>query len=369
MDQLKEFLRQCIKYRFWISIGVAALFAIIAYFVGSGPVQAKAEQETKAIIQADNDVKQFAVAGRSQRSVQADRRREDGVLTKDVNTAWKQLYNRQAPLLTWPKTVQERFRKWGRNGPRMSPKAPSSSPWSITSRPIRNTSTEVYKVFHPFDYETGKGIVAAPPKEALLRPAVFDPTKLPELGTIWAAQERLWIQRTVLEVVAQVNRKAKDWDSAIIKQINLLEVGTSVGAGPAVARQGRATRGIGGHQGPGLRGRRGSGRATGMLGGTQEAMMKSGMGRGMGGAGCGGGRRDRKHLLRQARDDKGQFKILPDHAVGTDRPRPHPGPSRRAGKFPHVHPGHGLRAAAPGVAGRPSPRREPMASFAGYGET
>ncbi len=35
MEQAKEFLRQVIKYRFWISISVAALFATIAYFVGS----------------------------------------------------------------------------------------------------------------------------------------------------------------------------------------------------------------------------------------------------------------------------------------------------------------------------------------------
>ena len=39
------------------------------------------------------------------------------VLTKDVNTAWKTLYDRQAPLLTWPETVQERFQKWGRKWP------------------------------------------------------------------------------------------------------------------------------------------------------------------------------------------------------------------------------------------------------------
>ena len=52
MDQLKEFLRQCIKYRFWISLGVAALFAIIAYFLGSRPVQAEAEKETNTITQA-----------------------------------------------------------------------------------------------------------------------------------------------------------------------------------------------------------------------------------------------------------------------------------------------------------------------------
>src|SRR5205807_2548964 len=42
---------------------------------------------------------------------------------------------------------------------------------------------------------------------------------------VWAAQERLWIQHTLLEVVAQVNQRAKDWDAAVIKQIQSLEVG------------------------------------------------------------------------------------------------------------------------------------------------
>ena len=37
MEQAKEFLRQVIKYRFWISISVAALFATIAYSWGPGP--------------------------------------------------------------------------------------------------------------------------------------------------------------------------------------------------------------------------------------------------------------------------------------------------------------------------------------------
>ena len=78
----------------------------------------------------------------------------------------------------------------------------------------------VYKTFKPFDYETGEGIVVAAPKEALLRPAVFSDEHLPGLGKIWAAQERLWIQRTLLEVVAEVNKNAKDWDTAIIRQID-----------------------------------------------------------------------------------------------------------------------------------------------------
>ena len=85
----------------------------------------------------------------------------------------------------------------------------------------------VYKTFKPFDYETGEGIVVAAPKEALLRPAVFLTEKPPDLGTVWSAQERLWIQRTLLEVIAQVNKNAKNWDSAIVKQIDVFEVGNS----------------------------------------------------------------------------------------------------------------------------------------------
>ena len=47
METAKEVLRQIIKYRFWISIGVAALFATIAYMVGAGPIQALAAKATR----------------------------------------------------------------------------------------------------------------------------------------------------------------------------------------------------------------------------------------------------------------------------------------------------------------------------------
>ena len=39
MDQLKEILRQAIKYRFWIAVGISALLPIIAYVARLGPDQ------------------------------------------------------------------------------------------------------------------------------------------------------------------------------------------------------------------------------------------------------------------------------------------------------------------------------------------
>ena len=44
MDQLKEVLRQMIIYRFWISVGLAALLPMIGYFVAHLAVETTTEK-------------------------------------------------------------------------------------------------------------------------------------------------------------------------------------------------------------------------------------------------------------------------------------------------------------------------------------
>ena len=87
--------------------------------------------------------------------------------------------------------------------------------------------------------DEARGSSAAPPEEALLRPAVFD------LRQASRASARSGRPRSgsgssapLLDVVAQVNKDAKDWDSAIIKQINALEVGN-----PSPRTRGRIAKG------------------------------------------------------------------------------------------------------------------------------
>jgi hypothetical protein len=224
-EQAKEFLRLIIKYRFWISISVAALFALIAYFVGSGPVRAKAAAETTKITNSEKQVQQYSSPTIPTQAYQPVVQEKTQILTKDVNVAWKTLFDRQAPLLTWPETVQERFRKWGRKWPENE--APRAIELAIVDyiEAYPEYVSMVYKTANPFDYDTGEGVVAAPVESALLRPAQFTPEHLPDLGKVWGAQERLWIQRTMLEVIAQVNKNAKNWDTAVIRQILALDVG------------------------------------------------------------------------------------------------------------------------------------------------
>jgi len=225
MEQAKEALRQMIRYRFWISVSVAALFALIAYFVGSGPIKAKADTAKNKIIAAEKKVQQYASNAIPTKEYKPIVVEKTQVLTKDVNGAWKTLFDRQAPLLTWPESVQERFRKWGRTWPEKTD--PRKIELAIVDyiEAYPSYVAMVYKTFNPFDYETGEGVVVAPPEAALLRPAQFDPEHLPGLGRVWAAQERLWIQRTLLEVVAQVNKNAKTWDTALIREIQSIDVG------------------------------------------------------------------------------------------------------------------------------------------------
>jgi hypothetical protein len=328
-ETAKEVLRQIIKHRFWISIAFAALFAVIAYFMGSGPVQAKAKTEIDNINKAEKDVQAYASPTKPTPLYKPIVVEKTEIATKDVNKAWKELYDRQAPFLTWPDVVQDRFRKWGRKWPEdVDPgKVQLAVVDYIEAYP--SYVDMVYKIFNPFDYQTGKGIVAAPPKEALLRPAQFsiEGGKVPGLGKVWSAQERLWIQRTLLEVVAQVNKRAKDWDSALIKQIDVLEVGNpdaqdqrslAKGDQPKKAEDilapGQEAPAEGGDAGMGggagmMSG--GMGGMSGGMGGRMAPMMGGGMRGGEGMGRAGGGQYDDTIYYIPQEGDRNQYKILP----------------------------------------------------------
>ena len=157
-------MRQIIKYRFWISIGVAALFGLIAYFVGSGPVRDQFKKESDTIKGAETEVKQYNSPAIPTKDYEPIVEEKTGVLTHDVNAAWKTLYDRQAPLLTWPDTVQERFRKWGRTWPTDEDAGRVTLAQIDYIAAYKDYVDMVYKTFKPFDYETGEGIVVAAPE-------------------------------------------------------------------------------------------------------------------------------------------------------------------------------------------------------------
>ncbi|HEV3164264.1 MAG TPA: hypothetical protein VGZ22_09560 [Isosphaeraceae bacterium] len=224
MDQLKEFLRLAIKYRFWIAVGLAALLPMIGYFVGASSISAEANAKAQKIVSSDKAVKEYISGTKPNAQYKGVVQTKTDELTTDVNGAWRKLYARQAPLLTWPSGVDQ-FTQWTRKYPEGVDPASVQDAVNKYINAYNEYVDSVYKKFRPWDPQTGTGVVLALPKEALLQPFPFDETEPPsDLSKIWSAQEKLWVQAALLEVIDKVNKNAKDWDSAIIKQIIDLQV-------------------------------------------------------------------------------------------------------------------------------------------------
>src|SRR5438874_7522442 len=102
MDQVKEILRQAIKYRFWIAVGIAALMPVIAYFATAGSLNAETVAEKNKIETAEKDVKNYTSGNLPNADYTKVVNEKTEVVNKDVEASWRKLYERQAPLLKWP---------------------------------------------------------------------------------------------------------------------------------------------------------------------------------------------------------------------------------------------------------------------------
>src|SRR5262249_9737674 len=160
------------RHRFWIALGFACLFAVIAYFMGSGPVKAQAKTQIGKIEQAEKGVQAYAANTKPTDQYKPIVEEKTQVPAKAVNKAWKELDQRQ--LLTWRNSVENRIPKWGREWPKDQDAGKVQIAIIDYIMAYPEYVDMVYKTFDPFDYESGKGIVAAPLKEALLRPSHFE---------------------------------------------------------------------------------------------------------------------------------------------------------------------------------------------------
>ncbi len=63
MDQLKDFLKQCVKYRFWIAFGISLLLPMIGYFVGVGTIVEATTKREGEIKSAKTDIGKYTSPG------------------------------------------------------------------------------------------------------------------------------------------------------------------------------------------------------------------------------------------------------------------------------------------------------------------
>ncbi len=241
MDQVKEYLGYAIKYRFWIVVGIACLLPLIGYFASAGAIEEEAKKQSDTIKSSFDEVKKFASNPspvNNQYKPIVEQKTE--ILNKDVNASWRKLFDRQAELLTWPEDVADRFPVWGPKWPEGQDRIVITQALTDYVESYEDYYKNVYQTVQPFDYESGEGIVAAPPAQALLRPPAFTITDPPTLSEVWDTQRKFWVQRTVLDVIAKVNERAdaKDWQTAPGQADSRPGRRHRCGPGPEVARAG-----------------------------------------------------------------------------------------------------------------------------------
>lgn len=202
-----------IKHHFWILLGTYAPLVLVAlmmlWFGVSSTIgeKEKALKQTKDKLAAANkpDVKNNYWVDILQT--------KDGNLTKHKDVIWKQVWDAQAMLTTWPPAIVNAF-------PHLKDLyfLDELKPPQLKEKFINDTGgyrsqlDELQKLVDPVD-SRGEGAVQflGGWQKVLTHVPKWSESPLPSSEDIWLAQEDLWVQRELLLVVREANNFVADF--------------------------------------------------------------------------------------------------------------------------------------------------------------
>ena len=231
MDQLKQAGEFVWKWRFWFSLGLVLILAIVVQPVGTARVKAQVTQRRQELDGALNQIRPFSMGNNHpnpqwQAKVQEKQLEAD----KQVGKIQEEIFLGQQKLMTWPAVVSEKY----------------------TGRPFNTPLNDdqgryLFLYFRDFENQVkalrlegeplmvnrdGKvtGKVVIEPNGVLERPSW---TQAPDSQQAWLAQEQIWIQRAIMKGILRINESAKSWYDAPVHQI----VGIRLGPNAVDARK------------------------------------------------------------------------------------------------------------------------------------
>lgn len=220
MDQLRQVGEFIWKWRFWFSVGLASLLALLIQFFGVPNVQAQVQARTGQLDNTFNQISRFP-PNSPNKNWTDEATKEEQTVAQQVSTVHEQIFAEQAKRLIWP----EGFAQF------------NDRPFNHML--IAEQGTVPFLYFRAFDkqFEDLRQIVQPISEDAdgyaqgkvRLRENALDRPKWDRAPTddreLFLAQEQLWIQRAVLEAIAKINENAKDWRDAPIREILRISIG------------------------------------------------------------------------------------------------------------------------------------------------
>ncbi len=216
MDQLKQIW----QYRFWIAVALAVLIPLVGY----GNISSLSEQVQQRESQLNNLVTQLNGLSSATNPNPSWVREVDGLreqLRKQVDEAWRVLYERQKPFFVWPKTEQYDFAVEIGS---LDPKDTNVQVPIVVLNAYRDTypeqMREIWRLAEPRQDPDTKQLVDFPFELITNSPLYWDfGDRTPSLQEIWLAQEDAWFLKSLVVAIAATNRGAQSWRDAPLKQV------------------------------------------------------------------------------------------------------------------------------------------------------
>lgn len=225
MDQLKQAGEFVWKWRFWFSLGLVLIFAVVVQPVGTARVKAQVQQRRQELDGALNQIRPFSM-GSNHPNPQWQQKIQEKQLEADsqVGKIQEDIYLAQQNLMTWPDVVAEKFKGRPFNTPLDDDQGRFLF---LYYRDFDNQVKALRLEGEPLTLNkdglttTGKVVIET---GALERPTW---TQAPDSQQAWLAQEQIWIQRAILQGIVRINQSAKSWYDAPVHQIVGIRLGSS----------------------------------------------------------------------------------------------------------------------------------------------
>jgi hypothetical protein len=200
------------KHHFWFLLGVVPLFVLIAVLVISSGVGAAIEEKQKEI---DSTKKDLSAKGNPKpNDLLAKLDKQIAVLNKKRGELWEANWQRQKALFTWPnspllKSVERSNPKFGDRIPRESGEYDEFRKPEVYLAEYSNTATRVAR-------PPGMADKVAPTQfaggwQAVLRHVSDWGQQQPTSDQLWFALEDIWVQRSLLQAVTDVNQQIAEF--------------------------------------------------------------------------------------------------------------------------------------------------------------
>lgn len=212
MDKLKPVL----TYSFWIVFVIALLVPVVGWWSTTSAL----EQETESRISTLNGLNVPPADSPNDTWSKQLGQRKDVLRTEYEQARW-QLWNAQQDLKTWPPIVQKYVKGLGHREPIRDITASG-----IYYRESYEDEVEkVVAIVDPYDPQTEAGKLVIAPKSM---PHLFLPQQewnpYAPSDDIWSAQEDVWLMRSIMKAIANVNASAENIAEAPVREITKLEL-------------------------------------------------------------------------------------------------------------------------------------------------